>query len=78
LQIGPCLLVQPLGPGLPLPAGLFRERAGAVAAAFPTELLRSRARLAEVGLRLDPDRLWTEAELDVAAAVLGDRDGGHA
>jgi hypothetical protein len=78
LQTGPCLLVQPLGPGVPLPDGIFRERPGVVAAAFPTALLRSRAGLIEVGLRLDPDRLWAEADLDGAAAVLGAENGGDA
>jgi len=71
LQTGPCLVVQPLGTGVPLPPAAFRTRSGAVAAAFPTALVKSKLALSDVGLRLDPSRLWTESELDAAAAVLG-------
>ena len=73
LQIGPCLVVQPLGRGLPLPAGVFRARSGAVAAAFPTTLLESKVKLTDVGLRLDPENLWTEPELEDAVALLSDK-----
>lgn len=70
LQTGACLVVQHLPPGLALPPGAFRARAGAISAVFPTNLLKTRAALNEVGIWLDPLRLWETAELDAAAAWL--------
>jgi hypothetical protein len=78
LATGPCLVVQPLAAGAALPAAAFRARAGAVAALFPTALLESRADLVEVGLRLDLGALWSEEELDAAAALFGGEPHGRA
>jgi hypothetical protein len=73
LQTGPCLVVQPLGAGAPLPASAFRTRAGAITSMFSTNLLRTKADLVEVGVRLEPSQLWTEAELDQAAALFAEQ-----
>lgn len=74
LQTGPCLVVQPVGAGVPLPASAFRTRAGAITSIFSTDLLRLKAQAVEVGIRLDPTQLWTGAELDEAAALFAEEE----
>jgi hypothetical protein len=70
VQTGPCLVVQALAPGVPLPTSLFARRAGCIAAVFPTKIVRSALPL-PLGLWLDPSRLWAESELDAAQVALG-------
>jgi len=72
LQTGPCLIVQKLGAGVPLPSGAFRARSGAITSVFPTTLLANRGVAADVGLWLDPSHLWVESELDAAAGALAE------
>jgi hypothetical protein len=69
LHTGACLVVQPLTPGIGLPAGVFSARAGAVASAVTTAAFKVRVE-AEVALWLEPAKLWTGDELDAAAAAL--------
>jgi len=70
LHTGACQIVQPLSQGVTLPGGIFRARSGAISAAFPTSLLKGREQSPDVGLWLDPERLWHSVELDAAAVAL--------
>jgi len=70
LQTGACQIVQPLTPGITLPGGVFRARSGAISAAFSTAMLKGREASLDVGLWLDPERLWHNVELDSAAVAL--------
>jgi hypothetical protein len=69
LRAGECLVVAPLTATSPVPAGIFRARAGAFTAAFAPEGGR-RTASAVVGLLLDPERLFSRTELETAAATL--------
>jgi hypothetical protein len=69
LRAGDCLVVAPVTATSRVPAGIFRARAGAFTAAFTPEGGR-RTASAVVGVLLDPERLFSQSELDTAAATL--------
>jgi hypothetical protein len=70
LRTGPCLVVQPMPRTAALPAGLFRARGGGIVGAFATAALRGKRVEAALGLYLDPERLWSPAELDGSRAAI--------
>jgi hypothetical protein len=75
LRTGPCLVVQPMPATAALPAGLFRARGGGIVGAFATASLRGKRVEAALGLSLDPERLWSAAELEGSrAAIAGEEE----
>jgi hypothetical protein len=70
LAVDRCLLVAAQRDATVLPSGLFRARAQALWATFPTAAVADRLAGAVSGLCLDPLALWTRAELDQSAAAL--------
>jgi hypothetical protein len=70
LRTGPCLMVQLAPPAVPLPPRVVRARPGAVSGAFATATLPGKRLDGLVGLTLDPERLWSEAELQASRAAI--------
>ncbi len=66
LRAGACLVVDVLGPTLPVPAGIFRARRAAFPAGFEVTHRRKTSQ-AVVGLCFDPSGLFTPEELDTSA-----------
>ena len=65
LRTGACLVVDVLGPTLPVPPGIFRARRAAFPAGFDVTRRRKTSQ-AVVGLCFDPSGLFTHQELDSA------------
>ena len=69
LRTGACLVVDVLGPTLPVPAGIFRARRAAFPAGFDVAQRRKTSQ-AVVGLCFDPSGLFTPVELETSATRL--------
>ncbi len=70
LRTGPCLIVQPTPAAAPLPPALFRERGPGIVGAFSTRELRGKPVAPTMGLCLDPQGLWSAAELAGSRAAV--------
>lgn len=70
LRTGPCLMVQLAPPAVPLPPRVVRARAGAISSAFATASLPGKRLESPLGLCLDLQRLWSEAELEASHAAV--------
>jgi len=70
LRTGPCLMVQLAPPAVPLPPGVARARPGAISSAFATASLPGNRLESPLGLCLDLQRLWSEAELEASRAAV--------
>jgi hypothetical protein len=66
LRAGACLVVDVLGPTLPVPPGIFRARRAAFPAGFDVSRRRKTSG-AVVGLCFDPRGLFTDEELEASA-----------
>lgn len=75
LRAGPCMVVRPLSAVTWLPRDLLRARQASMSGAFTAEALGEHGKGSLLGLMLDPAALFTRAELDVSAALLGHRKG---
>jgi hypothetical protein len=69
LRTGACLAVHPVRKSVPLPPGLFKARRGAFSSAFDGVQVGTSAP-SLVGLCLEPDSLWTTAELEASLAAI--------
>jgi hypothetical protein len=69
LSTGACLLVDVLGPTLPVPIAMFRARGAAFPAGFDVTSRRKTSQ-AVVGLCFDPSGLFTPDELESSARRL--------
>jgi hypothetical protein len=70
LRTGACLVVQEAPPTVALPPGVVRARGAGIAGAFTTEDLRGKGWTGAVGLSIDPERFWSEAELEASWAAV--------
>jgi hypothetical protein len=77
LRAGPCMVVKPLAAVTSLPSDLLRVRQASMSGAFAAEVLGEHGAGALLGLTLDPAALFTRAELDLSAALLGHRKRVH-
>lgn len=73
LRTGPCIAVKRLPATLPLPRGIFAGRPGAVTRCFEAAAALGKPDEALLGYLLDPEGLWTEAELSASEALAGPR-----
>jgi len=70
LRTGPCFSVQGLRRLSSLPPGVFSARRTALAGTFATAAVKGPRARAEVGLWIEPARLWEPLELAASAAAL--------
>jgi hypothetical protein len=70
LRTGPCFAVQGVRRLSSLPPGIFSARRAALAGTFATAAVKGPRARAEVGLWLEPTRLWEPLELAASAASL--------
>ena len=70
LRTGPCFSVQGVRPLAALPPGIFRERRAALTDSFAVAALKGVRASAQVGLWIEPGRLWEPSELAASAAAI--------
>jgi hypothetical protein len=70
LRTGPCFAVQSVRRLAALPPGIFRARRAALAGTFASAAVKGPRAPAQVGLWIEPARLWEPLELAASAAVL--------
>jgi hypothetical protein len=70
LRTGPCFAVQELRRLMPLPPAIFQGHRPALSEAFATSAVRTARLASNVGLWIDPARLWQPGELEASATML--------
>jgi hypothetical protein len=70
LRTGPCFAVQGVRRLSALPGGIFQARRAALAGTFASAAVKSTRFPAQVGLWIEPSRLWEPLELAASAAAL--------
>lgn len=70
LAVGRCYFVGQVNDVSPVPPGLFRERRSALWGTFPRQAIKGDLGETEMGLCIDPLRLWSRQELELSAAAL--------
>jgi hypothetical protein len=70
LRTGTCLFVRHVDIDAPLPPGLFASREAAMIGAFVAGTRYGLDESLAYGLVLDPEQLWSDAELDAARTTL--------